>query len=40
MLIVGEKEEADEKLIGVADYFLHHDLEISFPQDDSVVKFS
>ena len=27
-------------LTGIADYFIHHDLEITNPQDDSVVKFS
>lgn len=38
-ILSGEKE-AVTALEGVADYFLHHDLEISNPQDDSVVKFS
>jgi len=37
--IISEEKEADEKLKGVADYFLHHNLAIEFPQDDSVVKF-
>jgi len=37
--IISEKKEAQEKLQHVADYFLHHNLEIEFPQDDSVVKF-
>ncbi|MEP3210875.1 MAG: carbamoyltransferase HypF [Maribacter sp.] len=38
--IISEKDDAIEKLIGVTDYFLHHDLAISFPQDDSVVRFA
>lgn len=37
--IISEEIEAQEKLKNVADYFLHHNLEIEFPQDDSVVKF-
>ena len=37
--IISEKAEAIEKLEGVTDYFLHHNLDIQFPQDDSVVKF-
>ncbi|MEM9143515.1 MAG: carbamoyltransferase HypF [Bacteroidota bacterium] len=32
-------KEAAEKLNAVADYFLHHDLDITFPQDDSVWQF-
>jgi hydrogenase maturation protein HypF len=38
--IIGNNEEAVEKLQHVADYFVQHNLEISHPQDDSVVKFS
>jgi len=38
--IISEEKDAIEKLSGVADYFLHHDLEVSFPQDDSVVRFA
>ena len=38
--IIGNNEEALEKLKQVADYFVQHNLEISHPQDDSVVKFS
>lgn len=38
--IISENEEAVEKLKDVADYFLQHNLKITHPQDDSVVKFS
>lgn len=38
--IISMEAGAIEKLSEVADYFLHHDLEISFPQDDSVVRFA
>ena len=38
--IIGNNEEAFEKLQQVANYFVQHPLEISHPQDDSVVKFS
>ena len=34
------EKAAVETLKPIADYFLHHDLEILHPQDDSVVKFS
>lgn len=34
--ILSTEEEATENLTSVADYFLHHNLDISFPQDDSV----
>lgn len=37
--IISKNEEAQKELENVADYFLIHDLEIVFPQDDSVVKF-
>ncbi len=37
--IVSIKEEANKQLKEVADYFLHHNLDIQFPQDDSVVRF-
>ncbi len=38
--IISENNDAFEKLQHVADYFLHHNLPIMHPQDDSVVKFS
>ena len=38
--IISDNNEAIEKLKNVADYFLHHNLRIVHPQDDSVVKFS
>jgi len=38
--IISEEKDAIEKLSDVADYFLYHDLEVSFPQDDSVVRFA
>ncbi len=38
--ILHDEKEAVVTLKGVADYFLHHDLEISNPQDDSVLKYS
>ena len=38
--IISNKDEAMEKLGAVADYFIHHDLLIEHPQDDSVLKFS
>jgi len=38
--IIGSKEVAADKLNGIADYFLHHNLKITNPQDDSVVKYS
>ncbi|VAV84033.1 [NiFe] hydrogenase metallocenter assembly protein HypF, partial [hydrothermal vent metagenome] len=38
--IINNNQIAEEVLDQIADYFLHHDLEISNPQDDSVVKFS
>ncbi|MCW5519840.1 carbamoyltransferase HypF [Aureitalea sp. L0-47] len=36
--ILSDRKEAEEKLGKVVDYFFHHNLEISNPQDDSVVK--
>lgn len=38
--ILSENKEAETQLKEVADYFLHHNLQITNPQDDSVVKFS
>ncbi len=38
--IISEEAEAMRLLEGVADFFIHHDLEIENPQDDSVLKFS
>ncbi len=37
--ILSNEKEAYEKLFSVADYFVHHDLNITFPQDDSVCHF-
>ena len=38
--IISNKKQAKEILSKLADYFLHHNLKITNPQDDSVVKFS
>lgn len=38
--VLSNREDAVRVLSKIADYFLHHNLEISNPQDDSVVKFS
>ncbi|MDZ4147753.1 MAG: carbamoyltransferase HypF [Flavobacteriaceae bacterium] len=38
--ILSNREDAVHVLNKIADYFLHHNLEICNPQDDSVVKFS
>ena len=38
--IISDNEESFEVLQNIADYFLHHNLKITNPQDDSVVKFS
>lgn len=38
--ILSNREDAVHVLRKIADYFLHHSLEINNPQDDSVVKFS
>ena len=38
--IISSLEAANSELSKIADYFLHHNLEISNPQDDSVVKYS
>lgn len=38
--IISENNNAIEKLKNVADFFLQHNLKITHPQDDSVVKFS
>jgi len=38
--IISDVGMAHQELKGVADYFLDHNLEITNPQDDSVVKFS
>ncbi|MEM1257885.1 MAG: carbamoyltransferase HypF [Bacteroidota bacterium] len=38
--ILSSEKEAREKLDVVADYFLNHNLEIVFPQDDSVMHFA
>jgi len=38
--IISSNTIAIKELGKIADYFFHHDLEISHPQDDSVVKYS
>ncbi len=38
--IISSEKVANNELSKIADYLLHHDLEISHPQDDSVVKYS
>ncbi|MDP2089766.1 MAG: carbamoyltransferase HypF [Flavobacteriaceae bacterium] len=38
--IISDEKTAVELLSSVADYFLHHNLEITNPQDDSVLKIS
>lgn len=38
--IISEEIKAEKLLASVADYFLHHNLGIEFPQDDSVVRFA
>ncbi len=38
--IISKNDEAFDELKHVADYFLQHNLKITHPQDDSVVKFS
>ncbi len=36
--IISENEVAQSELREIADYFIHHNLPIQFPQDDSVVR--
>ena len=36
--IISDKEEAKRLLSSVTDYFVHHNLGVEFPQDDSLVK--
>ena len=38
--IISNDKEAHKQLNEVADFFLHHNLDIQFPQDDSVVTFA
>lgn len=38
--ILSDNFEAEHYLSPIADYFLHHNLQITNPQDDSVIKFS
>ena len=38
--IISEEKIAATELAAVADYFVHHNLNIKFPQDDSVVTFA
>ncbi|WP_047244923.1 carbamoyltransferase HypF [Maribacter thermophilus] len=38
--MISEAADAVAKLSDVADYFVHHNLKIAFPQDDSVVRFA
>ena len=37
--IISTEKEAFDELKNVADYFVHHDLDIRFPQDDTVVRY-
>ena len=37
--IIAENDIAQKSLNTIADYFVHHNLDIQFPQDDSVIKF-
>lgn len=37
--IISNEKDAEKKLKNVADAFLHHNLDIQFAQDDSVIKF-
>lgn len=36
--VISDNQEAAVKLKNVADYWLHHNLPVTFPQDDSVVR--
>lgn len=36
--IISENKDAEQQLGDVADYFVHHNLDIQFPQDDSVIR--
>ncbi len=38
--IIADRAMAKKELNGVTDFFLHNDLEIRFPQDDSVMRFA
>ena len=38
--IISNNTQATEELSAVVDAFVHHDLELSFPQDDSVMHFA
>ena len=38
--IISDNDEALDMLHGVADYFVNHNLPVSNPQDDSVIKYS
>lgn len=38
--IIADNNTAQKQLQTVADYFLHHNLKVQFPQDNSVLKFS
>ena len=38
--ILSKVEEAETVLTEVADLFIHHNLEVTFPQDDSVIKYT
>ncbi len=38
--IIKNRQEASESIAEIVDFFVHHDLPIANPQDDSVVKYS